>query len=78
MDKRYLVLQRIWHTGEGRYCVPGERVGLGHLDGEGIERLVEQGVVVGLMKEKAARRLKSKSLEEVEEDGTSNVDGSGD
>ncbi len=73
---KYLVLQRIWHAGEGVYCDAGERVALDHLSAEEIERLVEQGVVEPV-KQRSARRLKSKSLEEVE-DGTSNVDGSGD
>ena len=61
-NREWRVLQRIWHAGDGVYYDPGERVGLGHLSADGIERLVEQGVVELV---KPARRLKSRSLEEV-------------
>jgi hypothetical protein len=41
----YVVLQRIWHTAEGRYYEPGSVVKLEHLSPDEVEQLVKDGVI---------------------------------
>ncbi len=50
----YLVLQPIWHTGDGCYHAPGEIVSLDHLPPETVNRLIDAGVVESTTGERPA------------------------
>ena len=57
---RYIVLARIWHTGDECYYEAGDDVTMMHLADFQIERLVAQGVIEPVEK-KVKAKIKAKS-----------------